>query len=76
MFGCARARSSSARSISRPVASRWCRMRRRVWPPSRPSAKPAPFAALASAASNCTPSRTNDSITRGACSTTVCTTSG
>ena len=28
MFGCARARASSARSISRPVASRWCRMRR------------------------------------------------
>ncbi len=39
MFGWARARASRARSISRPVASRWCRMRRRVCPPSRPSAK-------------------------------------
>ena len=51
MFGCARARSSSARSISRPVTSRWWRIRRRVWPPSRPRSKPLPAGASASAGS-------------------------
>ena len=39
MFGCARTRASSARSISRPVASRWWTMRRRVCPPSRPRSR-------------------------------------
>ena len=69
--------ASSARSISRPVASRWWSTRRRRWPPSRPRSKlpGEPSSSTSPTRSNSTPALSSASIAAGPRSITKRTTS-